>query len=205
MKKTIGTLLALALMTGAGFVEARGGHGGGHGGGARAGGAVAARPAMSGGFSRFTTGPMRFTTGQPSQFTTGPQRWRPPLVGHPPGVVRPIPLPPRPVQPIHNHPVFVGGGTVIVTAPLYPVYPYAYPYPYAAPVYGGSAYAEVPTYSDAPAYSDSQGDADAQGYSERNDYWYYCPDSQTYYPYVQTCPSPWVKVLPEPSSDAPAN
>jgi hypothetical protein len=203
MKRAIGTLLALALFTGAGFAQARGGHGGGgHGGGARSGGAVAARPAMSGGFSHFTTGPMRFTTGQPNQFTTG-AHWRPPVVGHP--IVRPIPLPPRPVQPIHNHPGFVGGGgTVIITAPFYPVYPYPYPYPYATPVYGGSAYAEVPTYSDAPAYSDSQGD-DPQGYSERNDYWYYCPDSQTYYPYVQTCPSPWVKVLPEPSSDAPAN
>jgi len=198
MKKTIGTLLALALMTGAGFVQARGGHGGGggHVGGARA---VSARPAMSGGFTHFTTGPMRFTTGQPQHFTTGPH-WRPPIVGHPPGVVRPMPP-----QPIHNHPVVVGGGgTVIVTTPFFPVVPYPYPYPYATPVYGGPAYAEVPTYSDAPAYSDSQGDSDAQGYSERNDYWYYCPDSQTYYPYVQTCQSPWVKVLPEPS-EAPAN
>src|SRR5262249_20584652 len=97
MKRAIGILLALALFTGAGFAQARGGHGGGgHGGGARSGGAVAARPAMSGGFSHFTTGPMRFTTGQPTQFTTGAQRWRPPLLGHAPGVVRPIPLPPQP-------------------------------------------------------------------------------------------------------------
>jgi len=201
MKKTIGTLLALALMTGAGFVQARGGHGGGGGGGHFGGArAVAARPA-SGGFTQFTTGPMRFTTGQPQRFTTGPQ-WRPPVVNY--SRVRPVPLPPQPVQPIHNHPVFVGGGTVIVTTPFYPVVPVPYPYPYATPVYGGSAYAEVPTYSDAPAYSDSQYGSDAQGYSERDDYWYYCPDSQTYYPYVQTCPSPWVKVLPEPS-EAPAN
>ena len=199
MKRAIGTLLALVLITGAGIAQA--GRGGGRGGGGMRGAAVAARPAASGGFSHFTTGPMRFTTG-PAHFTTGPH-WRPPLVGYPPGVVRPIPLPPRP--PIRNHPVFVGGGTVIVTAPFYPVVPYPYPYPYATPVYGGSAYAEVPTYSDAPAYSDSQADSDPQGYAERNDYWYYCPDSQTYYPYVQTCPSPWVKVLPEPSSDAPAN
>lgn len=193
MKKTIGTLLALALATGAGYAQA--GRGGGGHGGARAG-AVAARPAVSGGFNRFTTGPM--------QFTTGPH-WRPPVVGRPPIISRPFPLPPRPVQPIHNHPGFVGGGTVIVTAPVpwYPWYPYPYPYPYATPVYGGSAYAQVPTYADAPAYSDSQGDYDAQGYAERNDYWYYCPDSQTYYPYVQTCQSPWVKVLPEP--EAPAN
>ena len=203
MKRTIGTLLALALLTGAGFAQARGGHGGGgHFGGGTRGGAVAARPAMSGGFTRFTTGPMHFTTGQPSQFTTGPH-WRPPFVGHP--IVRPVPLPPRPVQPIVSHPVF-GGGTVIVTTPVFPVVPVPYPYPYATPVYGGSAYAGVPTYSDAPAYSypDSQTNPDEQGYSERDDYWYYCPDSQTYYPYVQTCPSARVKVLPEPS-EAPAN
>jgi hypothetical protein len=169
MKKSLGILLALALMTGAGFAQAGRG-GGGHGGGARAGGAhysgsVAGRP--SGGFTRFTTGPM--------QFTTGPH-WRPPIVGHPPGGVRPIPLPPRPVAPIRNPPTFVGGGTVIVTAPLW--------YPYNP---------------DAPAYAD-------QGYTERDDYWYYCPDSQTYYPYVSTCASPWVKVLPEPTDGAaPAN
>ena len=29
-------------------------------------------------------------------------------------------------------------------------------------------------------------------------YWYYCNDSQTYYPYVTSCPSGWVKVVPIP-------
>ncbi len=28
-------------------------------------------------------------------------------------------------------------------------------------------------------------------------YWYYCPDSQAYYPYVKTCPGGWLKVLPQ--------
>lgn len=27
-------------------------------------------------------------------------------------------------------------------------------------------------------------------------YWYYCEDSKTYFPYVQTCASPWVRVMP---------
>ena len=31
----------------------------------------------------------------------------------------------------------------------------------------------------------------------QQDYWYYCPDSRTYYPYVQTCPSPWLQVVPQ--------
>jgi hypothetical protein len=34
---------------------------------------------------------------------------------------------------------------------------------------------------------------------QRSDaYWYYCPDSQTYYPYVQRCDVPWQRVLPRP-------
>lgn len=27
--------------------------------------------------------------------------------------------------------------------------------------------------------------------------WHYCPDSQAYYPYVQSCQSPWQRVLPQ--------
>lgn len=30
--------------------------------------------------------------------------------------------------------------------------------------------------------------------------WYYCPDSQQYYPYVQQCPSGWQPVAPQPPS-----
>jgi len=29
-------------------------------------------------------------------------------------------------------------------------------------------------------------------------YWYYCPDSKTYHPYVNTCASPWQRVIPHP-------
>jgi len=28
-------------------------------------------------------------------------------------------------------------------------------------------------------------------------YWYYCPDSKAYYPYVQQCPVGWLKVVPK--------
>ena len=27
-------------------------------------------------------------------------------------------------------------------------------------------------------------------------FWYYCPDLKTYYPYVSSCPSAWLKVTP---------
>jgi hypothetical protein len=29
-------------------------------------------------------------------------------------------------------------------------------------------------------------------------YWHYCASSQAYYPNVQTCPEPWIKVPPRP-------
>jgi hypothetical protein len=29
-------------------------------------------------------------------------------------------------------------------------------------------------------------------------YWYYCPYSRAYYPYVQECPGPWQPVVPHP-------
>jgi hypothetical protein len=29
-------------------------------------------------------------------------------------------------------------------------------------------------------------------------YWYYCPDPQGYYPYVNQCPKGWMKVVPTP-------
>jgi len=28
-------------------------------------------------------------------------------------------------------------------------------------------------------------------------YWYYCQDPQGYYPYVQSCPGGWMKVVPQ--------
>ena len=29
-------------------------------------------------------------------------------------------------------------------------------------------------------------------------YWYYCPSARAYYPYVQSCPEPWVTVPTRP-------
>ena len=31
-------------------------------------------------------------------------------------------------------------------------------------------------------------------------YWYYCPDSGAYYPYVSECPGGWQRVPPQPPS-----
>ncbi|MGF1644371.1 MAG: hypothetical protein ACFCUJ_12045 [Thiotrichales bacterium] len=34
--------------------------------------------------------------------------------------------------------------------------------------------------------------------STDSDYWYYCPSSKTYYPYVKECREDWLKVVPQP-------
>lgn len=31
---------------------------------------------------------------------------------------------------------------------------------------------------------------------EEQSYWYFCPDPQGYYPYIQKCPKGWLKVIP---------
>ncbi|OGG40848.1 hypothetical protein A2118_01620 [Candidatus Kaiserbacteria bacterium GWA2_50_9] len=31
-------------------------------------------------------------------------------------------------------------------------------------------------------------------------YWYYCGSSRTYFPYVQTCPEGWMRVVPQAPS-----
>lgn len=64
-------------------------------------------------------------------------------------------------------------------APIYPYSPYYYPYYTAPPVIvNPPPPTQVPT----------------QSY-----YWYYCPGSKTYYPYVQSCASGWKKVTPKPA------
>lgn len=132
MKKSIGILLALVLLSGAGLAQAGRGGGGGHGGGGHAvAGGMASRPGMSGGFTHFTTGPMHFTTG--------------PHPVHPIVGVRPAPI--FVGRPFPPHRVIVGGA-VVVAAPFfwYPPYPYPYPYAYVPPGYGGPAYTEPPEY-----------------------------------------------------------
>ena len=79
------------------------------------------------------------------------------------------------------------------SVPLYAPYYYPQPWfaPYPAPYYGYPPAAYGP-----PAYverSEPQGAPPPQ-----TAYWYYCPDSNAYYPYVTSCPSAWQPVPPEP-------
>ncbi|MGE5523129.1 MAG: hypothetical protein ACM3SS_05385 [Rhodospirillaceae bacterium] len=82
---------------------------------------------------------------------------------------------------------------VFIGAPAFawgyrPYYPYYYPPAYVVP-------APVVVPATPPVYverSDEQ--AAAPGPS---DYWYYCPDTKSYYPYVGSCASPWQRVAPQ--------
>ncbi len=74
--------------------------------------------------------------------------------------------------------------------PWWGYYPYYYPYysPYYYPYY----------YSESPAVIERQPRAytEPSPQSEDEYYWYFCPDSRNYYPYVKHCPSGWLKVVP---------
>ncbi len=71
---------------------------------------------------------------------------------------------------------FVGGARVgvFIGAPLYA------PLFYPAPDY---------YYSPPPEYIEQ---------APTPDYWYFCPELNAYYPYVQECPGGWQPVLPQP-------
>ena len=82
-------------------------------------------------------------------------------------------------------------------APWYPAPYYYYPpaYYYPPPVY--SVPASPPVYVER---SDTQPPPQSapQSSPQADNSWYYCRDSQTYYPYVKECASPWQRVSPRP-------
>jgi hypothetical protein len=85
----------------------------------------------------------------------------------------------------HNGGHFYHGGGPRVFIGGYFGFPYYYPYRHYYPLY---------------PYPRPYADTQPQVYSEPQEqyYWYYCSDSQTYYPYVTSCASAWVKVVPTP-------
>ena len=90
--------------------------------------------------------------------------------------------------------------------PYYYGYPYAYgPYPYGygyAPAYAPAYYPPV----EQPGYYAEQQPPVAMGPSappessapqtQQQQYWFFCQDTQTYYPHVQNCATPWQRVVP---------
>jgi hypothetical protein len=85
--------------------------------------------------------------------------------------------------------VGIGVGLPIYWGPWW-VYPpprvYYYPPPYYYPGAVGVPYSS-------PEYIE-RGDEQAAP----SQWWYYCADSRTYYPYVKECPGGWQRVAPQP-------
>ena len=117
-----------------------------------------------------------------------PPRPAPPAVMHygyvrPPVSVRPIITtyipPPRPV--------LYAPRVVTVESPYYV---------YVGSGYTGTniAYPAEPNWNWTPV--ESVAALAGHGVAERSDVRYYCPDAREYYPAVETCPSPWLKVVP---------
>lgn len=82
-------------------------------------------------------------------------------------------------------------GVGVVVAPRWDPWfwgpPYPYPYPSYPPVIierSPPVYIEQPQAIPEPAPQPA--------------YWYYCPESNNYYPYVQRCPTGWQRVEPQP-------
>ena len=106
----------------------------------------------------------------------------------------------------HSHSHF--GLGFVFGAPLW----YGYGYGYGAPVYPAYApyaYAPYPAYVPHPAYTPYYA-GQAPVYVERGDVavvpreggpvWYYCRDTDLYYPYARQCPGSWERVPAQPVS-----
>lgn len=63
-------------------------------------------------------------------------------------------------------------------------YPYGYPY-YAAPPVVIQQQPEEYVHQPTP--------------QPEQQYWYFCRESKTYYPYVKSCPGGWMRVAPTPA------
>lgn len=81
---------------------------------------------------------------------------------------------------------------VFIGAPAFWYYPS--PYYYYPPAYYYPPTAMAPA---SPATYIERGDARA-GPEQAQDYWYYCPEAQAYYPYVKQCAKGWQRVPPQP-------
>jgi hypothetical protein len=58
-------------------------------------------------------------------------------------------------------------------------------------------------YAPPPVIIQQQPPVYVQPEQEEENYWYYCPDPQGYYPYIQNCPSGWLKVVPDTAPPNP--
>ncbi len=92
-------------------------------------------------------------------------------------------------------------GAPVVFAPWWSAHAYPYPYYHPAPPV---VLRERVVVREPLVFYDERGNpvppARTQGAPQAGaaPTWHYCPDSQSYYPYVQTCASAWQRVMPHP-------
>lgn len=79
---------------------------------------------------------------------------------------------------------------------------YAPPYysPYYGPYYPPVVTYSPPTYVEQGVVQQSAPAAAPQASPASQNYWYYCAESQSYYPYVNQCSGGWQRVAPTPPS-----
>jgi hypothetical protein len=58
-------------------------------------------------------------------------------------------------------------------------------------------------YAPPPVIIQQQPPVYVQPEQQEENYWYYCPDPPGYYPYIQNCPSGWMKVVPDATPPNP--
>lgn len=96
----------------------------------------------------------------------------------------------------HGHGHFRGNVHLGVTIDPFWGWPLFYPYP--SPYYYPPMYPPVIAVPSQPPVYIEQGVAPEVAVPPSN-YWYYCSDSQNYYPYVKECPGGWQRVAPQPA------
>ena len=95
-----------------------------------------------------------------------------------------------PVRPHRPHSrVYLGMG---IGTGFYPGYWYGAPYYVGPPYYGPPVYTSPPVVIQQPPVYVEKSQELPSGY------WYFCPSSKAYYPYVNDCPEDWQRVSPMP-------
>lgn len=101
----------------------------------------------------------------------------------------------------HGHHGHRGGARfgLFVGFPAFGYYSAPYFYPPYSPYYYPQTYYPQTYYSSSPPVYVEQGQAPAPAQAQPA-YWYYCRESNAYYPHVEQCAGQWERVPPRPPS-----
>jgi hypothetical protein len=79
-------------------------------------------------------------------------------------------------------------------------FPIGWPYWQYPPPYAYYPYYPRVVAPGEPVIYVERGDAEPAPAQDPSQYWYFCRDSNTYFPYVKECPTPWQRVVPHTPS-----